>query len=286
MSVAEPEVSVIVLTWNRLELLKETVTGVLAQTHDDFELLIVDNESEDGTEAWVASQDDPRIRYLRHGNGGSIAVNRNHGVDHANGEWVAFCDDDDTWERSKLRRQLEVARADPGCVMVSTDALVVRDGIESGTMARDSRSREVTLDELLRGVLDVFISSVLVRTEVLRTTGRFSEDPATFSVEDYDMWVRVARHGRIRFLGEPLVRYVVHGGMASHADFRDVLAKERIMFRRLRDQGVVGEAEYRRALRNIRAQHAFSTLKQTLKRSSLARDTYYRYRRVAKRPRA
>ena len=100
------KVSVIIPTFNREHLLKETMEYILNQTFKDFELIIVDNYSSDNTENAVKSYNDKRIRYFKNQNNGVIAVNRNFGIKKARGEFITFCDDDDLWLPQKLEKQL------------------------------------------------------------------------------------------------------------------------------------------------------------------------------------
>jgi len=90
-----PCVSVIVTTFKRVKLLSETLDSILAQTFTDFELIVVDNISEDGTREYVTGIADSRVRYFRNANHGVIAVNRNYGIRQSEGKYIAFCDDDD-----------------------------------------------------------------------------------------------------------------------------------------------------------------------------------------------
>lgn len=107
-----PRVSVVVPTFNRAGMLKETVDAILAQTYTDFELIIVDNMSEDGTQAYVTAITDPRVKYFRNANHGVIAANRNFGIRQARGVYVALCDDDDLWLPQKLERQVYMLDCD------------------------------------------------------------------------------------------------------------------------------------------------------------------------------
>ena len=85
-----PCVSVIVTTYKRVKLLQETLESILSQSFTDFELIVVDNMSEDGTQQFIAGIADPRIRYFRNPNHGIIAANRNFGIRQAEGRYVAF----------------------------------------------------------------------------------------------------------------------------------------------------------------------------------------------------
>lgn len=207
-----PGVSVIVTTFNRVALLAETVASILAQSYTDFELIIVDNMSEDGTAEYVTALSDPRIRYFRNPNHGVIAANRNFGIRQAKGRYIAFCDDDDLWLPQKLEQQLALLEQHPEVAMCYTHAeSFIGDTVLSARMnRRDVRGNHYF--QLLRG--NFFPnSSVLIRSEVFRELGLLSEDPQLR--EDYEMWLRIAKCYRLQGLDASLVRYRVHPSNAA-----------------------------------------------------------------------
>lgn len=104
---SEPPVSVVITTYNRCELVGDAIESVLAQTYSDFELFVVDDASTDDTQAVVESYDDDRLTYVRHETNRHLSAARNTGIERANGEYVAFLDDDDEWVETKLERQVE-----------------------------------------------------------------------------------------------------------------------------------------------------------------------------------
>lgn len=88
---------IVVTTFNRVNLLSETIGSILGQTYTGFELVIVDNMSEDGAKEYVVGIADSRIRYYRSANNGVIAINRDFGIKQSMGKFIALCDDDDLW---------------------------------------------------------------------------------------------------------------------------------------------------------------------------------------------
>src|SRR5262245_25673454 len=104
------QVSVIVPTRNRRELLPTTLRSALGQRGVDLELLIVDDASDDDTAAAAQALGDGRIRVIRLDKPSGVSAARNRGAAAAQGEWLAFLDDDDLWAPDKLARQLDAAR--------------------------------------------------------------------------------------------------------------------------------------------------------------------------------
>src|SRR5258705_10332336 len=106
-----PKVSVIIPTYNRAECLRSAITNVLNQTFQDFEIVVVDDSSQDHTREVVNSLDDKRIKYIRHERNKGVAAARNTGVSNAKGDYIAFLDDDDEWFPEKLKKQCAVLEA-------------------------------------------------------------------------------------------------------------------------------------------------------------------------------
>ena len=121
-----PAVSVVLPTFNRRALLLEAAESVRAQTFTDWELVVADDGSTDGSAEAVEALGDPRIRVLRLPRVGRAAVARNAGVRAARGEWIAFLDSDDAWEPRKLAVQVDAMRA-AGVRWSYTDLVLVDD---------------------------------------------------------------------------------------------------------------------------------------------------------------
>ncbi len=101
------DVSVIIPTRNRRQLLELTLRSVLWQRDVDFEVIVVDDGCTDDTPQMLRDLRDPRIRTVRHERSQGVSAARNHGIAEARGEWVAFLDDDDLWAPDKLTQQLD-----------------------------------------------------------------------------------------------------------------------------------------------------------------------------------
>lgn len=204
-----PLVSVVVPTYNRSTLLRETIASILGQTLQDFEIIIVDNMSDDDTAHQLASLGDSRIQHIKNPNYGVIAVNRNIGARRAVGKYVAFCDDDDLWMPDKLARQVAAMESDSevalcytnGCTFRGAD--VVHDRMVS-RLAFDNHFRHLLWDNCIPS------SSVVIRKTILETTGLIDEAPSLVAVEDYEMWLRIAHESKLVFLDEALIKYRLH----------------------------------------------------------------------------
>ena len=109
----QPLVSVIMPTYNQEEYISDSVDSVLGQTYHHYELIIINNHSEDGTEEIVRSYSDPRIQYYKFNNHGIIAASRNYGIRLSKGKYIAFLDSDDIWLPKKLEKQAQMMEENP-----------------------------------------------------------------------------------------------------------------------------------------------------------------------------
>ena len=145
-------VSVVIPAHNRADLLRRAITSVLRQTYPDFEVLVADDGSTDATEAIVAGFQDARVRLLRLGMRGGPARARNHGIQVARSEIVAFLDSDDEWLPTKLEWQLgRLARSTyPARTLVYCRS-ARRDTLTGRTIAQRHGARRTLLRQLARG---------------------------------------------------------------------------------------------------------------------------------------
>jgi len=207
----DPLVSVVVPTYNRARLIRETVGSILAQQYDNLELIVMCDGCTDGTEAVVDSFGDPRIRLVTQENSGGPARPRNAGVARARGEYVAFCDDDDVWMPHKLRTQVALMERHPGAGLCFAGGVTFGDGVESLAYRLKRGPRRNHFRALLYSNF-ILNSSVLVRRSILIEVGPFNVDTRLHGAEDYEMWLRIAHRYKLIGIDEPLVRYRVHRG--------------------------------------------------------------------------
>ncbi len=204
-----PRVSIVVPAWNAEKFIRRTLETVAAQTYRDFEVLVVDDGSADKTKETVdAFLAEKKLagRCIRQENK-KIAGARNTGIRAAAGELVAFLDHDDLWFPAKLERAVAELDANPGADLVCHQENVVKDG----AFVRVTRNGPWSPDLYERLLFDgnaLSPSAVLVRKEKLHEAGLFRENPEFNTVEDYDLWMRLARVCRsMRFLDEILGEY-------------------------------------------------------------------------------
>ena len=116
-----PLISVVIPTYNHADFLKVAITSVVEQTYQNFEIIIVDNHSNDHTNEVVNSFNDNRIHFHKINNNGVIAASRNLGVDHTKGEWIAYLDSDDFWYPTRLQCLIDNMHSSLNYDVISTN---------------------------------------------------------------------------------------------------------------------------------------------------------------------
>ena len=242
------KVSVIVLTYNRAHMVTETIDSILNQTFKDFELIVVDNESVDNTEEIVKSYIDERIRYFKHQNNGLIAVNRNYGIDKARGEYIAFCDDDDLWMPEKLERQMLEFEKDSQIGLVCTNGKNFGKKSEHGKMIQARLEDNDFTFESLIWCNHIIGSSIVVKKVVIDDVGMMDESPEIFTAEDYELWLRIAKRYRIKYIDLPLVKYRTHAGAWRSREYIEPIEIGKAVYRKLLDKGILDIELYQRRI--------------------------------------
>ncbi len=207
-----PHVSVIIPTYNRAHVLKRAIQSVLDQTYPHFELIIVDDGSEDNTEETVKAFRDQRIIYIRHdrNHGGSAA--RNTAIKSVRGKYIGLLDDDDEWLPEKLEKQLKKfgeLPSDFGVVYTGFSYKSEKSGILSSiTPALSGDVYKSLLRECILGS-----PTPLIKKEYFSKTGGFDETLP--SCQDWDMWIRLSKHCKFAFVPDVLAYHYVHGFQIS-----------------------------------------------------------------------
>jgi glycosyltransferase involved in cell wall biosynthesis len=218
-----PFISVVIPTFNRLELLKQSLDSVRRQTFRDFEIIVVDDGSTDGTWEWLQGQED--LRSLRQPNSG-IAASRNNGAAAARGRWFAFLDHDDLWAPEKLQIQADFIEDNPDVALVA--ALHVRLGKRYSIPSRPTWIKGDLLEKVFSESF-IHTSSVVIKRDVFEKIGGF---PTQYRFADeFDVWLKIARDYPIAFVDSPLVFIRFYEANTSHnrigvrTDTFDILMK-------------------------------------------------------------
>jgi glycosyltransferase involved in cell wall biosynthesis len=179
----EDSVSVVIPTYNYGRYVTEAIDSALGQTYQPVQVIVVDDGSTDDTEVRLSPYAE-RIHYIRQENGGLSAA-RNTGIKHAIGEWIALLDADDLWHPQKLETQLKAVRGRKDVGLVGSPSATFR--VDSPLPAPDTHELTVK-DFVLSSRMGP--SSALIRRQCFEVVGFFDE--TLRSVEDRDMWLRIA----------------------------------------------------------------------------------------------
>lgn len=218
-----PVVSVITTVYNAETFLEATLRSLLAQTFGNFEAVIIDDGSADGSTGIIErlAAEDARIRFLRQRNQGfAAAVNR--GLAEARGEFIAFLDHDDLWHPDKLRQQVGALRASPAAGLVACHSALLDgelrcSGWRFGSRVNGKAYRRMRFCDLVAGG-----SVPLVRREFIQQAGGFDTAPAMQGRTDWDYWLRLSRLCPFTSVDATLVGYVRRPGNFS-ADYRRMI---------------------------------------------------------------
>jgi glycosyltransferase involved in cell wall biosynthesis len=194
-----PLVSVVIPTCNRLAFLKEAVASVRAQTFSDWELIVADDGSTDGTRDWLATEGIALVLLNHTGLPGLV---RNRGVDMARGMLIAFLDSDDLWDPKKLALQTAAFRDQPGLALCHTRERWLRDGrLVSQAGQRHAKSGMIFTDALVKCIVGPS-TLMLDRARFLECSG-FAEDLEI--AEDYELLLHLTARHAVAYLDQPLV---------------------------------------------------------------------------------
>lgn len=209
----EPTVSVIITTHNRDSLVGRAIDSVLAQTFEDFELIVVDDASADNTTEVLRYYTDLRVKNLRNSKRLGGPTSRNRGISEAKGQFIAFLDDDDEWYNSKLERQLAKIDGAPTNVALVYSGFIICNENGSITEQKAPLHKGDVYKRVLERNFVGGCSVPLIKADCLARAGGF--DPGLKSCQDWDLWIRLARIFHFEFVPDVLVRYRHHRNQIS-----------------------------------------------------------------------
>jgi glycosyltransferase involved in cell wall biosynthesis len=208
-------ISVIIPTFNRAQMLMRAVESVLKQTWRDFELIVIDDGSEEDLKPVRQKVHDAGQKFITIDHAG-VAKARNAGLQQARGEWVALLDSDDYWLPNKLKRQVTYHQQNRQFALSQTLEMWYRHGKRVNRRNVHEQPVGDAFFPSLR-LCCISSSSVLVRREVLQEVGNYDERLRV--CEDYDLWLRVTARHRVGLVPEELViKEGGHSDQLSHSE--------------------------------------------------------------------
>ena len=216
-------VSIVVTTFNRKEMLDATLRSILAQTYQNFELIVVDNYSDYDFWGLIDNYKSEKIQAYQNHNNGIIAVNRNFAIKHAKGKYLAFCDDDDLWLPNKLELQVQYMESHDVDI-IGTAMIFFGENIEESILrVRYMHEYEYYCYNY------VTPSTVLVKN---KGDVFFDETPSVNCAEDWAAWMSLYILGyKLYQMPEPLVRYrLASQNMTKKSKMNEYLRGAKILF--------------------------------------------------------
>ena len=207
-------ISVIIPTFNRKETLKRAIQSVVMQSYTPYEIIVIDDGSDDGTKEWL-KDNFPNVKYIYQMNSG-VSSARNKGIKFARGDWIALLDSDDEWLPSKLKDQANEIELNPAAKFLHTNEIWIRNGVRVNQMKKHKKYGGYIFEKCL-DMCRISPSSVLIKKDIFDEIGMFDE---TLKVcEYYDLWLRLASKYPVHFLDQPLIKkYGGHSDQLSKVD--------------------------------------------------------------------
>lgn len=219
------KVSVIIPTYNRAWTLDNAIESAFSQDYKDFEIIVVDDGSTDDT-CKILEKYKSRIRIFFQENKG-VSVARNIGIENSRGNFIAFLDSDDAWEKDKLSCQINFFKKNPQAMICQTEEIWIRNGRRVNPQKKHQKLSGIIFEKSLHLCI-ISPSSVMIKKELLESKGVFNKN---FPVcEDYDLWLRIT-HDTPVFLIDRLcsIKKGGHGDQLSHRHSQDKYRIESIL---------------------------------------------------------
>jgi len=204
-------VSIVIPVYNGAEYIEKTVNSILSQHYSNFELLLVNDGSSDNSKEIINSLilKDNRIKAYHNENGG-VAAARNYGIDKAEGEFIAFCDQDDFWLPTKLSKQVPLFQ-NKEVGLVYCGAIADYSHLnKQDKPSFDNKYRGNVFDKLIQ--VNMFTCcTVVARKSLLQQTEAFDDDRDLMGVDDWLAWLKLSLVCEFDFVAEHLAIHVFHG---------------------------------------------------------------------------
>jgi glycosyltransferase involved in cell wall biosynthesis len=229
---ARPMVSIIMPAYNASKTITDSINCVLAQTYEHWELLIINDGSTDNTWKVLTQFDERRIKVFTQVNKG-VAVARNTGLKHAQGEYIAFLDSDDLWLTTKLEKQILLFEGSSnrlGLIYTKYRSFY-KDISRSFSMDIDAPIGYLNPYHRLLIMDYVPTLTVMIKASIVNDIGYFSEDLR--GTEDWDYWIRIAKSYRIERLNEELAFYRISPNSLSRNKDKHSIEELKVLDRHL-----------------------------------------------------
>ena len=210
-------ISVIIPTYNSERYIQKCISSVLNQTYENFEIIIIDNNSSDNTINIINSFSSNKIKILNVVNNGNISISRNLGIKNSSGSWIAFLDSDDFWEKDKLNK-LSKKLENYDLIYHNMNILKNNKILKNYNFlfSKLNTGHSSLIENLCKNGNPIINSSVVVRKKILSKVGFISEHEPSFT-NDYHTWLKISLiTNKFYFEKKRLGTYLLHDQNYSH----------------------------------------------------------------------
>lgn len=221
------KVTVIIPTYQCLEYLPKALGSVFNQTHDNFEVIVINDGGDLRTQHYLESVDDPRLRYINT-EGVGVAEARNLGVRDATGDYIAFLDADDFWLPDKLRIQVALHQSNPALALSFSNYIHVSESYEASIDCFsfwNQLQHEQGEVLLLNKPLETIIANNIIGTSTVMLNARLVESFPMFKselpyAEDWELWLRICEKCNVGVVNSIQVGYLIRQGSITNSKHR------------------------------------------------------------------
>ena len=208
------KISVVIPTFNRLSVLARALDSAINQTIKPHEIIVINDGSSDQTRNWIRNKF-PEINYFYQKNMG-VSTARNTGIDMAKGDWIAFLDSDDEWDKAKLELQSKAIHNNKDIPLSHTNEIWIKNGVRINQKRGHQKFGGQIFNRCLKKCI-ISPSTVIIRKDIFNEIGLF--DTSLPVCEDYDLWLRVtARYPVLLLEKELTIKYGGHSDQLSNID--------------------------------------------------------------------
>lgn len=210
-----PLVSVIIPSHNRRDFLECALESVFKQSFKNLEVIVVDDASSDDTQGMLQQMTDPRLITIKNSKNAGVSYSRNKGIEASRGDYIAFLDSDDQWQKRKLEKQIAFLESFPHFDLVHCNEKWIR----NGSHLNQKKIHRKEGGDLFKRSLSLCLiapSAVVMKRQLLDEIGGFRESYPV--CEDYEMWLRITSQREVGFIEDILV--IKHGGHQDQLSMR------------------------------------------------------------------
>ena len=250
-------VSIIMPVYNGMPFLKEAVDSVFKQTYKEFELIVINDGSSDGSLRFLEEtkkRAKERLKIINQTNRGQV-VAKNNGIKVAQGDFIAFLDSDDVWDKEKLTVQMEFFKKHPTLFLCYTEAFLIDENSKKiGYRSVNSLYKGRCFDLLIKRN-NITASSVVLKRKCIDTVGKFDE--TLNCCENWDLWLRISKFFEIGYIKKPLTSYRIHSSHMSNKRSKMLMGRIEVIKKHCLG---LSKKEYKNALLNAYIDFAKSNL--------------------------